>query len=494
MGIMNSFSAGPKRLVAVVVGFSILTSCGGCDDDDDTPGPPIAVVSVPSAPQNLTANVGTNALSLGWDVPTNNGGSSSLTYEVEVSVAIGTPTVLVTGTRALISNVVVGRTYTVAVRARNSAGLSAPTPSLVLNPQVAVSISYAPVIVSGDPVPAPNPNSGIFDPSVLRLGNGEIWMSYSAVSYYNNASSQLVQDVGIRLARSVDNGVTFSYASTIATPSAVTLPGCGAPTCSGRWVYETSWLINDSTDPDPARRYKLFAHKYFLNPGNTPATFYHLGAIVMWTASAPDAMWSGETSLMGWNSTPAPLTPLRVLNAIDPAVANCVVFSEGSASVRGNTIDFAFACPELVGGQFPQKIVLIRTSDHANTFQYVSTLLTPTDAPLGAKHLSAPALLATPGAAPVLIVTPVKTIDGTYDGCMVFPIANDVTGELFRVVAGPVSILSTPSSGLMGGACTYDRNLGIRGILQNSVVLAPGAPLVSAVFTIQATQAQLQRP
>jgi hypothetical protein len=92
------------------------------------------------------------------------------------------------------------------------------------------------------------------------------------------------------------------------------------------------------------------------------------------------------------------------------------------------------------------------------------------------------------------MVTPVKTSDGTYDGCMVFPIANDATGELFRTVAGPVSILTTPTAGLLGGACTYDRNLRIPGILQNSVVLIPGQPLLSAVFTIQATHAVLQQP
>jgi hypothetical protein len=434
-------------------------------------------------------------------VPANNGGTTALTYEVDISVspALGTPTVVVTGTRALISNVVLGRTYTVAVRARNSAGASAPTASLVLNPQTVLSTAYSPVVVNGDPSPPPNPNSGIFDPSVLRLASGELWMSYSAVSYYNNASSQLVQDVGIRLASSSNGGTTFNYVTTLASPGPATvtdatLTACGALTCAGRWVYETSWLIDDSTDPNPARRYKLFAHKYFLNPASTPATFYYLGAIVMWTASAPNATWSTETSLLGWNFTPPELTPLRVLNALNPALAGCIVFAEGTASVRSGGIDFAFACPEPVGNQFPQKIVLIRTLDHANMFQYVATLLGPADAPVGVTHFSAPALLATPGTAPVLIATPVRATGGTYDGCMVFPIANDASGELFRTVTGPVSILSTPSSGLMGGACTYDRNLGPRGILQNSVVLAPGAPLVNAVFTIQATQADLQRP
>jgi hypothetical protein len=306
--------------------------------------------------------------------------------------------------------------------------------------------------------------------------------------------------VGIRLARSTNGGATFNYVSTIATPSNTTvtdasLTACGALSCSGRWVYETSWLIDDSSDPNPARRYKLFAHKYFLHPGSTPATFYQLGSIVMWTASAPDGTWSAETSLLGWNLTPPELTPLRVLNSVNPTLASCIVFAEGSASVRGSTIDFVFACPELVGNQFPQKIVLVRTSDHANTFQYVSTLLTAADAaPLTASHYSAPALLATPGAAPILIVTAVSSNTGAYGGCTVFPIANDVTGELFRANGFPVSILTAPAGGIAGGACTYDRSLGSRGMLVTGVILPIGSPAVNAQFTIQATQAVLQQP
>jgi hypothetical protein len=157
----------------------------------------------------------------------------------------------------------------------------------------------------------------------------------------------------------------------------------------GRWVYETSWLIDDSTDPNPARRFKLFAHKYFLAPGRVPATLYHLGSIVMWTASAPDAAWSTETSLLGWNLTPPELTPLRIVNAVHTELAPCIAVAEGSATVRGSDIDFVFACIYPGSNPLPQKIVMLRTLDHANTFQYVATLLTPDDAaPIGANHFS----------------------------------------------------------------------------------------------------------
>jgi hypothetical protein len=209
----------------------------------------------------------------------------------------------------------------------------------------------------------------------------------------------------------------------------------------------------------------------------------------MWTASAPDAAWSSETSLLGWNLTPPQLTPQRIVNSVHPDLAACLLVAEGSASVRGSAIDFAFACPYVNGAQIPQKIVLLRTSDHANTFQYVSTLLTAADAtPIGATHFSAPALLATPGAAPVLLVTPV--IGSNYAGCIVIPFADDASGQLFRVNNLPVGILYAPTLNAFGGACTYDRGLGARGVLVNSVV--PGATIAASQFRIYASRAVLQ--
>jgi hypothetical protein len=476
------------RLITVLAASCLGAGCGGGSKQST----PVIVASVPGAPLNLTANVGTTDSSLGWDAPTNNGGVAIQAYDIDATPTIAAANIVVTGTRAVLRNLSVGINYAVRVRARNSVGVG-PIATISFTPQAVNTASYQVLSIAADTSP-----SGVFDPSILRLANGDLWMSYSSVDYHNNSSNQLVQDVGIRLARSADNGATFSYVSVIATPSIATvtdtdpaLSACGAAMCTGRWVYETSWLIDDSADPNSARRYKLFAHKYFLSPGRTPsATLYHLGSIVMWTASAPDATWSMETSLLGWNLTPPQLTPLRNVNAINAAeLGSCLLVAEGSASVRGATIDFAFACPYVNGAQIPQKIVLLRSLDHANTFQYVATLLTAADAaPIGATHFSAPALLATPGTAPVLLATPV--IGGNYAGCIVIPFSDDATGQLFRVGTLPVGILYTPTLNAFGGACTYDRGLGARGILVNSVV--PGATIAASQFRIYASRAVLQ--
>jgi hypothetical protein len=148
-----------------------------------------------------------------------------------------------------------------------------------------------------------------------------------------------------------------------------------------------------------------------------------------------------------------------------------------------------FACVYGSGNPLPQKIVLLRSLDHANSFQYVSTLLTPADAaPISANHFSAPAILSTPGTAPVLLVTPVK--NGVYSGCIAIPFADDAAGQLFRVNNLPVGILYTPVLTSIGGACAYDRGLGARGILMNNAI--PGATPAQAQFLIYATRAVLQ--
>jgi hypothetical protein len=475
-----------SSLLHVSALFCACVTLVGCNSGDDDP--PAIGVATPGAPTNLTANVGPTAISLGWDAPANTGGNSIQGYEVEVTPAVPTPNTNVTviGTRALLRGLTTGVSYTIAVRARSSSGLGSATPSItVATPQQVVAGSYTPIAISGDTSP-----SGIFDPSVLRVSNTETWMSYSSVNYHSPGGI-LTRDVGIRLARSI-NGGQFVYQTTIASPSDVTLGSCGLANCQGRWVYETSWLIDDSTDI-AARRYKLFAHKYFLKPGNTPDTLYHLGAIVMWTASLPGGPWSGETNVIGWDSAPSLTTPvelispsLRIVNDLHTDLVNCIVVSEGSASVRGSTIDFAFACPYSNGGTNLQKIVLLRSTDHASTFQYVSTLLTAADA-APASYFSAPALLSTAGSAPVLLATPV--VNGVYTGCFAIPFSDDAAGSLFRVSNVPAGLVYTPAqnnSSLISGACAYDRSLGTRGILLSNTI-AGAAP-----FAIFATTANLQ--
>jgi hypothetical protein len=237
----------------------------------------------------------------------------------------------------------------------------------------------------------------------------------------------------------------------------------------------------------------IFAHKYFLFPPHSPATIYVLGAIVMWTAPVPDGNWSSEEAVIGWNLTPPelPFPARNNINTLDPALQHCLLVAEGAASVRQDALDFAFACTLDSGGPpLPQKIVLLRSLDHANSFQYVATLLQPSDAPAGSAYYTAPGLIPSSSNAPVLIATP-TTSAGVYAGCTMFPFADKESGSLFRDNNGlPISILEVQrinDATHIGGACAWDRGLDATGILLNDVDLS-AAPVR---FKILATKKPL---
>src|SRR5690606_16832737 len=110
------------------------------------------------------------------------------------------------------------------------------------------------------------------------------------------------------------------------------------------------------------------------------------------------------------------LAPSTLLNALHADVSSCIVAAEGTSLVRDGAIEFAFACPYASDSGNPQKIIMLRSTDHAQSFQYVTTILDPSDAAaLGADFFSAPAF-SNSEIAPALLVTP--TFDGKYAGCV----------------------------------------------------------------------------
>ena len=450
----------------------LLSACGGdshgawSSDGDDI---------APTAPINIAGNAGDGAVSLGWDAPTT--GTAPLTYNLTISPTAAAATITRDGTHALIRGLSNDTTYTFSVTAKNNAGESGAT-TLLLKP-TAIGNASAFTAIARDSSDINSP-SGIFDPSLLNV-SGTIWIAYSSVNYYQQAGNR-VQDVSTSLAYSNDGGANFTYLKTIAaatgnvtvTPRGTVNP-CGNITCTGRWVYEVPFLVDDRSDPDSAKRFKLFAHKYFLYPAANPSTIYTIGAIVMWTAPSPESTWSNERIVLGWNSTPQELPTTNNVNTLNAALTECLTLSEGSATNYQSSLDFVFACSNGI----TQKIVLLRSTDHASTFKYVSTPLEAADAAgFNADYFSAPSLLPTESNAPVLMATPVinrainiggtPTTLSTYSGCVAFPIADEEAGTLFRSGSTPLSILQIPFiANHLNGACAWDGGVTGSGILIN---------------------------
>ena len=467
--------------------IALLNSCGGGSSSPAQPQ-----LFPPGAPVNISFNPGSSAVSLSWQAPLDDGGSPLLSYELRVFPALSSSDIQISGTRALVKNLVNDTSYELSVIANNALGSSAASDSVTVTPKAAAPAAYRSLAIAGDP----GSPSGIYDPSIVQGSSGTHWLTYSSVNYYLDGVD-LVQDVGIRLASSTDGGDSFSYVATIASPFAgsVTdsdpaMAACGNITCSGRWVYETSWLVEDINDPDVSRRFKLFAHKYFLYPPRVGSkTLYHLGAIVMWTASSPDSTWSPETAVLGWPLTSPDIIPRQDITLLNTETANCILAAEGGIAVLNNGLNLVFACPYFNTGSPPvlQKIIMLRSTDNAASFEYVSTLLTPADAPPGIEFFSAPSLIEAEDKAPVLLTTPV--VSGIYAGSMVFAFSDENLQELFREANQATALLFTPvqAMGHFGGASGYARGTKSNGVFQSDATI--GAALVNTQFNILATGA-----
>ena len=482
-----------KPITTSLVLITLLSACGGGGGGTTTQPPPVVTTNPPSEPINLSINTGSTAVSLKWEAPVSNGGSPIQSYSLQVTPAVASSDIEISNTKALVNNLIDHSAYEFSVVANNAVGASPASTSITTTPKPADTNVYSVLNIANEP----GSLSGIYDPSLVQATSGEHWLSYSSVNFYTNNDGDLVQDVGIRLAKSDDGGDTFTYVANIASPfdgtvtdSDPNLSACGSNVCTGRWVYETSWLVEDTNDTDPAHRFKLFAHKYFLYPPRTGSkTLYHLGAMVMWTASSPDGIWSAETPVLGWPLTSPDITPAQDITLLDADLASCILLAEGGITVLNNGLNLVFACPyqDAATNSILQKIVMLRSTNNAASFEYAGTLLTPADAQTGIDYFSAPSLIAAEDTAPVLLVTPV--VNGIYAGSMAFAFSDDNLLELFRKSdkAVPLTFVPVLASGHFGGASSYARGTGVNGIFQSDGTI--GASIVETKFDIVTTQA-----
>ena len=308
---------------------------------------------------------------------------------------------------------------------------------------------------------------GIFDPSIeYPEGADAGLMTYTAVPDEAH--------VHIAIAASIDHGASWHRQGVVAPARPITIETddddvCGAATCAGLLVHESSSLVLDPYDPDPDRRLKVFVHSYFF--GAATGKWLPIGYLALYTAAAPEGPWT-ETVLFGWPSS-SPLSSTGAVHDIasDPDLAelhDCMIVGEPGALVRGDgTLDLALACPRLrPGGVDVIDIRLLRSTDHGASWRYIATLLDTVDATtLGAAHekINGPDLFMA-GGRTFLIATPlgpVTTPDGdeedAYRGCAVIPVADLETGAVERCGGAPVvAAMYSGQPRVFTGACSAD--------------------------------------
>lgn len=346
------------------------------------------------------------------------------------------------------------------------------------------------ITIAGDPGNAP---LGYGDPSLLYAdGDMAGLLSYTAVG---------PSFAETRVALVKYTGVSWQYVSSVnsVTPITVTTTDmgvCGATSCDGNWVHETSSIVLDSTATDPAQYYKVFAHSYFI-PKATGQNHYEIGSIDMWTAFNVDSntTWK-ETRLLGWkSSSPRSSTGVATVVTTDPALSpllgSCTALTEPAALVVGSQLYLALACVRYVSAtSIPVDIVMISSSDHGATWQPVGKLL---DAgALGGSGSQGPEVngadLFQVGGSYYLFATtngPVSdfaTPDG-YRGCSLIPFSDIATGTLERCNGAPhvIARFQDPS-GHFNGACTYAAGATAAGVMGLTAATSR-----SPVFQIYAT-------
>jgi hypothetical protein len=324
-----------------------------------------------------------------------------------------------------------------------------PTPTLVpsTSPQLAVD---------GDPGSA----LGIYDPSLVypKGAPGGV-MSYSTVA---------PNSVHTRVAVSTDLGATFQYAADANAVSPVTVTTTDPTVCDGGscqvqgvlW-HEVSSVVADPSDTSAP--FKLFVHSYVSADGGANLR-RDWGYIGLQTATSP-ASWSGETKLLGWTSSAAISSAgaTQVLSDI-PALKDCVAFTEPGAIVTPLGIDLALSCAYAPSpGVVAIRVELLRSTDHAASFFYVSRLVPAEDFACidgtGPDILGAD--LFTVGGSEYVVVSPTGPVSnsdaGGYRGCVTIPVADAASGVIARAANGAPAVVSFVESddGRFTGPCTY---------------------------------------
>jgi len=272
---------------------------------------------------------------------------------------------------------------------------------------------------------------------------------------------------------------------------------CGAASCAGSWVHEVSSIVDDPTDV--ARRYKVFAHSYFVTA--TGALHYEIGSIDLWTApTLGPATTFTETRLLGWTSSSSRSSTgvadvVTTDAALSPLLGKCIALTEPGAMVHDGTIELALGCIRFESASsIPIDIRLVRSTDHAATFSPVSTLLSTDDAAaIGATGPQGPRINAADlfrvGSTTFVFATPNGPVTTTgpstdgYRGCYAFRLDDLANGHVARCGSSPAIVDEiVGTSVLFHGACTYRAGASAAGVLVLTADVSTSAP-----FKISAT-------
>jgi hypothetical protein len=339
---------------------------------------------------------------------------------------------------------------------------------------------------------------GTFDPAPASgRARPRLWMSYSGVNGVA-VSSAYVAAVSTRLASSADRGLTWDDTGVVPNPAQIEpdppVEFAGMPAV---WQQEVSRLVYDRRAP-PAERWKLVWHRYLLVDdgiaGNDDRRFQYSWIGLRAAASPAGLTAAPERKLfagLGYYFAPGVTAyndgiggpPEVRLDQLDPALADCVAFTEPGLLATPAALYVSLVCGSTQPGG--TRLVLLAWPHPAGPWAYRGTLLRASDA--GAidpsfTGFSAPELTGR-GRRTYLIVSPTVQPFDWYGGCLVFGL-DDVDRALLRDDDGDgradVLLRLTGSAGTFNGACGWDRTMRRSGIIYGEA--SPGGSPMFRMF------------
>ena len=230
---------------------------------------------------------------------------------------------------------------------------------------------------------------GMLDPSLAYdPQNEKIWMAYTAEEKSSEPSTdpgQSGKTLNVRLASSQPEAACRRWRqASVAFDGKndnIFAPDGQTVLRSGTWRIETPALVYDPDDP--GREWKLYAYKYFWanDPKSVMQVAQHYGMIVYKYAADPDKEWSPEQ----WLFSPSPNYPpppydsliLLNLNRLDPALQNVVAYARPSVVYKDGALVMTLSA--FTGDMTPDRIIMIVSLDHGNSWRYVGTVLQQSD-------------------------------------------------------------------------------------------------------------------